>query len=47
MIADDKLNVGKITISLFDRVEITVRKGKNAGYQHFLFFPQSFPKPSS
>ena len=32
-------------ISLFDRVENTVGKGENAGYQHFLLFPQYFPKP--
>ena len=29
--ADDKLNFGKITISLLDRVENTVVKGENAG----------------
>ena len=33
-------------ISLFKRVENTVRKGENAGYKHFLLFPQCFPKPS-
>ena len=32
-------------ISVFDRVENSVGKGENAGYQHFLFFPQSFPEP--
>ena len=45
--ADDKLNVAKMMISLFDRVESTMGKGENAGYQHFLLFPQCFPKPSS
>ena len=45
--ADDKLNVAKIMISVFDRVENTVGKGENAGYQHFLLFPQYFPKLSS
>ena len=45
--ADDKLNVDKMTISLYDRVESTVGKEENAGYQHFLLFPQCFPKPSS
>ena len=45
--ADDKLNVAKMMISLFDGVENTVGKGENAGYQHFLLFPQCFPKPSS
>ena len=29
------------------RVENIVRKGENAGYQHFLLFPQCFQKPSS
>ena len=45
--ADDKLNIVKMVITLFDRVENTVEKGENAGYQHFLLFQQSFPKPSS
>ena len=39
--ADTKLNVAKMTISLYDRVENTVGKGENAN------FPQYFPKPSS
>ena len=34
-------------VSLFDRVENTVGKGENASRQHFLIFPQCFPKPSS
>ena len=42
--ADDKLSVAKLTISLYDRVENTVGKGENAGNQHFLLFPQCFPK---
>ena len=45
--ADNKLNVAKVTISLFDSVENAFGKGENAGYQHFLLFPQCFPKPSS
>ena len=45
--ADDKLNVAKMTISLFDRVENTVGKGENACYQHFFLFPKCFPMPSS
>ena len=45
--ADNKLNVAKRAISLSDGVENTVGKGENAGYQHFLLFPQRFPKPSS
>ena len=44
--AEDKFNVAKMTVSLFDRVENTVGNGENAGYQHFLLFPQCFPKPS-
>ena len=45
--AEDKFNVAKMMISLFDRVENTVGKGENTGCQHFLLFPQCFPKPSS
>ena len=33
-------------ISLYDRVEKIVGKGENAGYQHFLLFPQCFQKAS-
>ena len=47
--ADDKLNVAETKISFFfffNRVENTVRKGENAGYQHFLLIPQGFTKPS-
>ena len=33
-------------ISPYDRVENIVGKGKNAGYQHFLLFPQCFQKAS-
>ena len=45
--ADDKLNIARMMISLFDSEENTVGKGENAGCQHFLLFPQCFPKPSS
>ena len=45
--ADNKLYVAKVTMSLFDRVENAVGKGENAGNQHFLLFPQCFPKSSS
>ena len=44
--ADDKLNVAKIMISVLHRVENIVGKGENAGYQHFLLFPQCFQKAS-
>ena len=36
-----------MTISLYDRAENFVGKGENAGYQHFLLFPQRFQKDSS
>ena len=42
--ADDNLNVAKMAIYLFIWVENTVGKGENAGYQHFLLFPQCFQK---
>ena len=45
--AEDELNVANKTIFLFDRAENTVEKGENADYQHFLLFPQCFPKPTS
>ena len=45
--ADDILKIIKMMISLIDIVENIVRKGENAGDQHFLLFPQCFPKPSS
>ena len=32
--AEDKLNVARMMISLFDRAENTVGKAENAGYQH-------------
>ena len=42
--ADDKLNVAKMMISLFDRMENTVGKGENAGYWLPAFSP-FFPHP--
>ena len=45
-LADNKFNGAKMMISVFDRVENMVGKGENADYQHFLLFPQCFPKPS-
>ena len=44
--ADDKFKVAKIMIFVLDRVENIVGKGENAGYQHFLLFPQCFQKAS-
>ena len=44
---DNKLNDTEMTIFLYIRVENTVGKCGNTDYQHFLHFPQCFPKPSS
>ena len=38
---------GRIQISVCDRVDNIVGKGENAGYQHFLLFPQYSQKASS
>ena len=39
--ADDKFDVAKwLILSMFGRVVKLVGKGENAGYQHFLLFPQ-------
>ena len=44
--ADDKINVNvKLKLGL-ERVESIVGKGENAGYQHFLLFPQCIQKAS-
>ena len=45
--ADDRSNVAKLMILVFDRVENIVGKGENAGYQHFLLFPSTFSKVKS
>ena len=42
--AADKIKLAKMMIFVLDRVENNVRKGENAGYQHFLLFPQCFQK---
>ena len=46
--ADDKINVTYryVTNFVMGRVENIVGKGENAGYQHFLLFPQCFRKAS-
>ena len=44
--ADDKINVNEVLKISFGRVENIVGRGENAGYQHFLLFPQCFRKPS-
>ena len=43
-VADDKLNVTKVIISVFDRAENIVGKGEIARYEQFLLFPQCFQK---
>ena len=40
--ADDKLNVTQSVKVAFHRIENIVGKEENAGYQHFLLFPQCF-----
>ena len=42
--ADDKLNVTKMIISVFDRVENIVGKRRNCLYKQFLLFQQCFSK---
>ena len=43
-IADDKINVTLKLNFFIGWVENIVGKGENAGYQHFLLFPQFFQK---
>ena len=43
---DDNLNANQILKFAVGRAENIVRKGENAGYQHFLLFPQCFQKAS-
>ena len=45
--ADDKSNVTQNIKAVFHRIENIVGKEENAGYQHFLLFPQCFPKDLS
>ena len=42
-----KLNVNEKQKFDFRRIENIVVKGENAGYQHFLLFPQCFERPAS
>ena len=44
--ANDKINVTKKLKFVYGRVEYTVGKGENDGYQHFLLYPQCFQKAS-
>ena len=45
--SDDKSNVIQIVKVVFHRTENIVGKEENAGYQHFLLFPQYFLKAFS
>ena len=44
--ADDNLNVTQSVQCFFGNRQNIVRKGENAGNQHFLLFPQCFQKAS-
>ena len=44
--ADDKLNVAKIMISVFDSLENIEGNGEKAGYHHFLLFSRCFQRAS-
>ena len=44
--ADDKINVIQKLKFVVGLLENIVGKGENAGYQHFLLFPQCFRKAS-
>ena len=45
--AEDKIDVSKKMIFVLGRVENIVGNGENAGYRHFLHFPERFQKPIS
>ena len=45
--ADDKLSITQTIKVVFHRIENIVGKEENAGYQHFLLFPQCFRKTFS
>ena len=42
--AEDKINENKKLKFDLESGESNLGKGENAGYQHFLLFPQCFPK---
>ena len=42
--ADNKININKKLKFDLERIENILGKGENAGYQHFLLFPQCFQK---
>ena len=41
---EDKINVAQMIKFVNTRVEKFAEKGENAGYHHFLLFPQCFQK---
>ena len=43
---DDKIDLIRKLKFVFKRIENIVGNGENAGYQHFLLFPQCFQKAS-
>ena len=45
-LADKKIKVTEKMKFILERVENITRKEENAGYQHFLLFPQCFQKAS-
>ena len=42
--ADNKINATQKLIFALERIENSMGRGENAGYQHFLLFPQCFQK---
>ena len=44
--AGNKINKTYATKFVLGKVENSVEKGENAGYQHFLLFPHCFHKPA-
>ena len=44
---DDKLKLIELAKVVLDKLENIVGKEENAGYQHFLLFPQCFQKAFS
>ena len=45
--ADDEINATQLFWFVLNEIENIVGKWENAGYQHFLLFPQCFLKASS
>ena len=47
VLADNKMNATLHLKFVLERIESNLGKGENAGYQHFLLFPQCFKEASS